>query len=336
MTAGLWIGLFLTLVAGLLSGNCMLPMKFAKRWPWENIWLVFSGVSMLVLTWGLALIFIPNVRTVYSALPISAFMAPLLFGMGWGIAQVLFGLSISRLGLALGYAIIVGLGALLGTFVPLLVKTPEIIGTSRGTVILSGVAVMVFGITVSACAGMQRESFSRVDRKSNYAFALLVAILCGLMAPMLNYAFAFGQSIAQEAMRRGASPKAAGYAIWPIALLGGFIPNLLYCLALLSQNGTWKCFRGGWLPDAWYGCLMGALWMGAFAVYGVSAVYLGTLGASLGWALFQIFMIITANLSGILTGEWEKASVHARSGLWAGLVLLAIATGMIASANRQV
>jgi L-rhamnose-H+ transport protein len=336
MTAGLWIGLFLTLVAGLLSGNCMLPMKFAKRWPWENTWLVFSVVSLLALPWGLAFVLIPNVRTVYSALPVSAFTAPLLFGLGWGIAQVLFGLSISRLGLALGYAIIIGLGALLGTLVPLLAKNPEIIGTLRGTVILSGVAVMVFGVIASGRAGMQRESDSRVDRNNNYALALLLAILCGLMAPMLNYAFAFGHSIIEGARRQGASPQTAGYAVWPIALLGGLIPNLLYCFALLSRNGTWKFFRRGWLCEAWYGCLMGALWMGAYAVYGVSAVYLGTLGTSVGWALFQIFMIMTATLSGVLTGEWSNASVHARRGLWVGLTLLAIATGLIASGNQQV
>ena len=34
-----------TLAAGLLSGNCMLPMKFAKRWPWENTWLIFTVMS---------------------------------------------------------------------------------------------------------------------------------------------------------------------------------------------------------------------------------------------------------------------------------------------------
>jgi hypothetical protein len=30
-------GLSLTLLAGLFSGNCMLPMKFARRWQWENV-----------------------------------------------------------------------------------------------------------------------------------------------------------------------------------------------------------------------------------------------------------------------------------------------------------
>ena len=312
----------------------MLPMKFAKRWPWENTWLVFTVVSLAILPWALALTLLHNVFAVYAALPAGAFFAPLVFGFGWGIAQVLFGLSIARLGMALGYAIIVGLGALLGTMVPLLVKHREVIATGRGALILSGVAIMVLGIAVSARAGQAREGSARRRPSGSYAGALAVAILCGLMAPMLNFAFAFGQGIAEEAVRQGASPRVAGYAVWPIALLGGLIPNLVYSLWLLSRNRTWKHFRGAWHPDASFGALMGVLWMGAFAVYGVSSVYLGVLGTSIGWALFQIFMIMTANLSGVLTGEWKSAPEPARRGLWIGLVLLAAATVIIAAGNR--
>ena len=334
MAVNLWMGLLLTLVAGLFSGNCMLPMKFARRWPWENTWLVFSVVSLVILPWALAFALVNDVGAVYAALPASAFFAPLGFGAGWGIAQVLFGLSIARLGLALGYAIIVGLGALLGTLVPLIVKNREVIGTGRGALILSGVAIMMLGIAVSARAGKAREGSGDRPAGESYMAALAVAVLCGLMAPMLNYAFAFGHSIADEAVRQGASPQSAGYAVWPIALLGGLIPNLGYSFWLLSRNGTWEHFRGKWHPDVWFSCLMGFLWMGAFAIYGVSSVYLGALGTSVGWALFQIFMIMTANLSGVLTGEWNRAPVSAKRGLWTGLGLLAVATAVMAAGNR--
>jgi L-rhamnose-H+ transport protein len=194
---------------------------------------------------------------------------------------------------------------------------------------------MVLGIAVSARAGKAREGSAGHSAGGSYAAALAVAVLCGLMAPMLNYAFAFGQGIAEEAVRQGASPQAAGYAVWPVALLGGLIPNAAYSFWLLSRNGTWKHFRSSWRPDVWFGCLMGVFWMGAFALYGVSSVYLGALGTSVGWALFQIFMIMTANLSGVMTGEWKGAPPAARRGLWAGLALLAVATAAIAAGNRQ-
>ena len=336
MTTDAHGGLLLALVAGVLSGNCMLPIKFDKQSAWENIWCVFSIVSLLVLPWALALMLVPNLRSVYAALPGSAYVTPVLFGTGWGVAQVLFGLSIARLGLALGYAVIIGLGTLLGALVPLLASHREIIPSARGALILSGMAVMVVGVAVSAKAGLIREGgFPKDAATANYGLAIALAVLCGLMAPMVNYAFAFGQPIAEQAVGFGASPEAAGYAVWPIALLGGFVPNLLYCCTVLTRNGTWIRFCHGWHRDVWIGCLMGVLWMGAVAVYGVSTALLGALGTSVGWALFQIFMIMTANVSGVLTGEWKDAPDRARRALWVGLALLAAATGIIASGNWQ-
>jgi L-rhamnose-H+ transport protein len=150
------------------------------------------------------------------------------------------------------------------------------------------------------------------------------------MAPMLNYAFAFGDSIAQEAVRQGQPSETAGYAVWPIALLGGLLPNLAYALYLIRRNQSWTGLNAKWQPDVWCGVLMGVLWMGAFAIYGVSSVYLGSLGTSVGWALFQIFMIMTANCIGLFTAEWKNAPSSARWGITASLVLLASATVLIA------
>jgi L-rhamnose-H+ transport protein len=328
MTGHLWAGFALTLVAGLLAGNCMLPMKFARRWPWESVWLVFSIVSLLILPWALALAIVKDLSTVYGTLPRSAFATPILFGAGWGIAQILFGLSIARLGMALGYAIIVGLGALLGTLIPLFVQHADIAASDRGLPIFAGVAVMILGIAVVSWAGRRRENASA--SRNNYATALALAILCGLLAPMLNYAFAFGEDIANHAVSLGNSNEAAGYAVWPVALLGGLVPNVCYAAYLLSRNRTWGSFCGSWSSDAWCGIVMGALWMGAFAVYGVSSVYLGALGTSAGWALFQIFMIMTANCSGLLTAEWKGAPAAAKWGMAAGLILLSVATALIA------
>lgn len=290
-------------------------------------------VSLLVIPWGLAFTQVPDIVNVYRDLPASEWLPTMGFEAGWGIAQVLFGLSMVRLGLALGFAIIVGLGAVLGTLVPLLVQNRNAAATGHGALILCGVAIMVIGIVVSARAGRLREGAPRAGAPRGYRTALALALLCGVMAPMLNFAFAFGQSIAAEAFRQGATPSAAGYAVWPVALLGGLLPNVAWSSWLLSRNGTWSRFQGAWFPDAAIGCLMGALWMGAFALYGVSSFHLGRFGTSAGWALFQIFMIITANVSGVLIGEWKSASSQARRGLWAGLALLTLATRTIAAGN---
>ena len=31
-------GIVFTMIAGPISGDCMLPVKFTRSWKWENIW----------------------------------------------------------------------------------------------------------------------------------------------------------------------------------------------------------------------------------------------------------------------------------------------------------
>lgn len=347
MSRSFWVGISLILVAGLMAGDCMLPLKFNRKWRWENTWLIFSVASLVVLPWVLALSLVQNLFQTYAQLTASQFATPILFGAGWGIAQVLFGISIQRLGLALAYAIVVGLGTLLGTLVPLFVQHRAQVGRETLIQVLAGIVVMLIGIGLSTWAGQIRErgpqertTTMRVDTANvqsgltgGYLTAVLLAILCGMMAPMLNFSFAFGQDIAQQAVRLGNSELRAAYAVWPIGLAGGFLPNAAYSLYLLRRNRSWKMFRLAW-PDTLIPILMGVLWMGAFAFYGMSSTYLGSLGTSIGWGLFQIFMIMTAILSGVWAGEWKSAPRRSIGLLVLGLACLTVATTLLAMGNH--
>src|SRR6266851_7013734 len=325
-------GVSLVLIAGLMAGCCMLPLKFVRSWKWENVWLAFSILSLVVIPWSLALTFVGRLFDTYRALSAHQLAVPMLLGAGWGIAQILFGISVKRLGLGIAYAIIVGLGAVLGTVVPLFVQQRGLAKEHAIQLIICGVAVMVIGISLTTWGGQIKERASGVPQSASYRSypaAILVAVLCGLMAPMLNYSFAFGQDIAQTAVRLGNQPVHSAYAVWPIGLAGGFLPNAAYSLWLLFKNRTWPLFRRA-PPDLLWSCLMGILWMGAFALYGMSASFLGALGTSVGWGLLQIFMIMTATLAGAMTGEWQQASRSAKLLLGSGMASLTVAIVLLA------
>lgn len=337
MDHSLFTGIALTMTAGLMSGNCMLPLKFLRSWKWENAWLVFSIVSLIIMPWALALTFVHRLFQTYSLLTFNQLAIPALLGAGWGIAQILFGISIKRLGLGISYAIIVGLGAVFGTLVPLFLQHKGPVNGHATVLILIGVAVMVAGIALTALGGHIREqnisSATQAIPRQKYVAAISLAILCGLMAPMLNYSFAFGQSIALQAVRLGNPAVYAAYAVWPVGLLGGFFPNIFYSLYLLSKHQTFSSFRST-RTDFFWSSLMGVLWMGAFALYGMSAAILGPLGTSVGWCLFQIFMIMVAALSGVLTGEWKGSPISGVLLLSLGLSFLTIAIVLLALGNR--
>jgi L-rhamnose-H+ transport protein len=329
------LGVSLVMIAGFMSGCCMLPVKFVRSWKWENVWLVFRILSLVVIPWSLALAFVGRLFDTYRALSAHQLAVPMLLGAGWGIAQILFGVSVKRLGLGITYAIIVGLGAVLGTVVPFLMQQRGLAKELTLELIICGVLIMAIGIALIAWGGQINERAAAPVRNPvhrSYPLAIFLAVLCGLMAPMINYSFAFGQDIAKVAVAFGNQPVRAAYAVWPVGLAGGLVPNLFYSAWLLVKNHTWSLFRSN-PPDFFRSSLMGVLWMGAFAIYGMSATFLGALGTSVGWGLLQSFMIMTAILAGVFTGEWRYASRSAKLLLSTGIAGLTIATVLLAVSN---
>ena len=301
------LGIALAVAAGLMVGNCMLPLNYLRKWRWENAWIIFTLVALVLVPWTLAFLRVSNLLSVYSNVNSASFMIPLLFGAGWGVAQVLFGLAVIRAGMALSFAITIGLSAALGSLVPILLRHPQALVTGRGLVLLLGQLLMVTGVVVCCWAGRRREREQKADAATatarSYLAGVSLAALAGLLAPMLNYALAFGDNLIHEALLQHTLRADAPYAVWPIALAGGAVPNILYPLWLLQRNKTWVNFRPVW-PEITLGMIMGLLWMGSVAIYGTATTLLGVLGASIGWSIYQICIIVMANVSGWIAGEW--------------------------------
>jgi L-rhamnose-H+ transport protein len=329
------LGVLLAIFGGVMVGNCMLPLKYLRRWKWENAWVVFSLVALILVPWAIAFTRVPNLISVYSSMKIGNFVMPFLFGSGWGIAQVLFGLAVVRIGMALSFAITLGLSAALGSLVPIVLRHPEFLTTPRGMVLLSGMVLMLIGVALCSWAGGRREREQEAQparMEGSYMSGLALAAAAGLLAPMLNYALAFGDSLIIEALRQHTARADAPYSVWPIALAGGAVPNLLYAIWLLRRNHTWGNFVPVW-PEVLMGTIMGVLWMGSVAAYGTASTLLGVLGASIGWSIYQICIIFTANISGWIAGEWRGVSRQSKVALWGGLLVLGCATLAITYGN---
>lgn len=317
------------LVGGILNGSFVAPMKKIPGWKWENTWLVYSISGLLVIPWIAAVATVPNLSAVLIGASAVSIWRVLLFGLGWGLGSVLFGLGIARMGLAVGYGLILGLIAPIGTFLPLIVLHPEQLKTERGTSLIAGTLIVVGGIVLCAIAGKMREKDSALP-KQGFAIGLLICVLAGIFSPMLNFSFAFGGELQQRALDAGASRDAASNAIWPLCLTAGLIANAGYSILLLRRAGTWRLFRSA--PAAywvWSG-LMGLLCFGSFIVYGAGANALGSLGAVVGWPLFMSMSLITSNTLGWSSGEWKGAPPKAIRYAVAGIAVLIVAITVIA------
>jgi hypothetical protein len=71
------------MVAGLMAGYCVLPRNFSRKWRLENTWLIFSPVSFILLLWILSRSRVNHLIHTYTALTVSRFAIPIIFGAGW-------------------------------------------------------------------------------------------------------------------------------------------------------------------------------------------------------------------------------------------------------------
>ena len=163
---------------------------------------------------------------------------------------------------------------------------------------------------------------------------LLICVIAGVCGSLINLVFVFGAPIQQKAIELGANPTYAPNAIWGIGLVGGFLVNASYCLALVSRRRGWKLFAAGRTGINWFWTmLMGGAWYGSVSLYGIASSKLGVLGPAVGFASFLGMAVVTGNLWGLLTGEWKGSGRKPVLTMAAGVLVLVIAIGLIGWSN---
>src|ERR1700757_4210561 len=151
------LGLTVVFFAGFLQGTFILPMRYTCDWKWEHSWFVFSLLGMLVLNALIGFATIPVLLSIYAATPHSTLFILSALGLGWGTGAILFGLGMERLGMSLGYPIIMGLIAVLGGLIPFLLFHPNDLLSRRGCLYLLGTILAIAGIILCSKAAARRD-----------------------------------------------------------------------------------------------------------------------------------------------------------------------------------
>jgi len=315
-----------------------LPMKLNKKWEWEHSWFAFSILGVGVVPTIIALLTVPKLWSTYSLVSGGTLAAMVLFGASWGVSLVFFGLALTRLGLAITFAVCLGTSAAVGALTPLIAQHSNLIMTRQGGLIILGVVMIILGVALCGLAGKHREAAlqkASVTVGHGFWWGYLLAFVSGILGSMLNLGLAYGGSIQRAAQQHGASLAMMSNAVWLPCLYAGFLPGAIYCYILMRKKNNVTQLR---LPGTWYywfaAASMGFLWYGSIILYSISTVKLGALGPSIGWPLFLASIVVASTVFGALTGEWARTGTRPIRTMIVGVSFLVLAIAILSYAGR--
>jgi L-rhamnose-H+ transport protein len=250
--ANAFVGVAYHWAGGLAAASFYIPYTRVKRWSWESYWLVGGFFSWIIAPSLLAWILVPDVYAILREAPGDRVLYAFLFGMVWGVGGLTFGLTMRYLGIALGYAVALGMCAMFGTLVPPLFhgQLGAMFADHSGRVTLSGVGVCLVGIVFSGMAGTSKERELTSEQKSQsvsefrFFKGMLVALFAGVLSAAMAFALDAAAPISEIAKRHlladGRSDIWQGLPGLICVLLGGFVTNFVWCMILNVRNRTMR------------------------------------------------------------------------------------------------
>lgn len=360
MGGGAFTGVMFHWIGGLAAASFYIPYTSVRRWSWETYWLVGGVFSWIIAPIVLASLLVPGLWDVLAHSPRSAIDMAYIWGALWGIGGLTFGLSMRYLGIALGYAVALGLCTAFGTLMPPVFagEFGKIVSEISGRMTLLGIGVCLAGIVVSGVAGIRKERELSDEQKQttirefSFVKGMLVAMFAGLMSACFAYGLAAGKPIALVAKQRLAA--ASGSDLWQnlpvlvVVLLGGFTTNFLWCVALNVKNRSGGEYFGDTKQDAdsdagetcrppllanyALSAVAGITWYLQFFFYSMGQTRMGRYEFS-SWTLHMASIIIFSTLWGVALKEWRGTSKKTHVLIGVGLAVLIGSTIVVGYGN---
>jgi len=356
------LGVIFHFIGGFASGSFYIPYKKVKGWHWESYWIVGGLFSWLIVPPLAAWLTIPGFAEIISSTGLSTLLITFFFGLLWGIGGLTYGLGVRYLGVSLGSSIILGLCMVFGALIPSIYYDfspvagkdtfSMMIGSSWGLIVLSGLVVCVLGIIICGKAGTMKERQLKsssdphgVEVKTEYKFALgmFVSIVSGVLSACFNFGLEAGQSmgaVANETWKL-ANPGEGEFlyrnnVIYVVLLWGGLTTNFIWCMILNARNKTFGDYTNKRTPlfsNYMFAALAGTTWFLQFFFYGMGESKLGNGPSS--WILHMAFIILVANMWGIVLKEWKGVSKKTSRTIAAGIITIILAVIIVGIGNNR-
>jgi L-rhamnose-H+ transport protein len=252
-----FLGVLYHWIGGFASATNFVPFRGIKRWSWEIYWLIQGFAAWIVAPLLIASLLVPNLFGILRAAPHASIGYALFWGVLWGVGGLTFGLAIRYLGIALGYAIALGLCTAFGTLIPPIYdgSIRAILHETSGQIILAGVVLCLVAVAVNGAAGLSKEKEITPEEKteageSDFSFlkGLGVAVFAGVMSSFFAFGLKAGGPIATitktELLSHHRLDLWQNLPVLIVVLWGGFLTNLLWSVVLILKNNSMRQFLG--------------------------------------------------------------------------------------------
>jgi L-rhamnose-H+ transport protein len=344
------LGVIFHYIGGFASGSFYMPFKKVRGWHWENYWIIGGLFSWLVVPPIAAWLTVPGFAEIIKHTSASTIQYTILFGVLWGFGGLTYGLGVRYLGMSLGNSVVLGFCSAFGALVPSIYynfypaagKTTfhDLLSTSWGRIVLTGIIVCLLGIYICGRAGVRKEKeLSDVEKKKsvaefNLTKGLVVAIFSGIMSACFNFGIEAGKPMAEAAVAAGFNPLYQNNVIYIVLLWGGLTTNFIWCMILNARNKTFGDYTNKTTPltrNYLFSALAGTTWFLQFFFYGMGESKLGN-GAS-SWILHMAFIILTANMWGIILKEWKGVSKKTKTTITIGIAAILLSVLIVGYGN---
>lgn len=319
MTPNPLLGTFLHAVGGVAASCCYLPFEKVKKWSYESFWIVQALFAWLLAPIVIGFLTVPNLMEVYAQAPLQAIVVPILLGALYGFGGMAFGFAIRHIGYSLTYTISIGLSAIIGTIVPLLLTDTLIESFTKpgGGIFLLGMLISLLGIILCGMAGYRKErdlaklsdsEAKSFDMNKGLALTLFAGVLSGIFGVALFYA----QPVADLAAAQGAGYFEAN-AAQILPSIGCLITNLIWFVAVsikkrtLSELSPKGQSTSGYSANMLLSAFAGTLWYTQFLFLGMANVRMGEFEFA-GWGIHMFMLIFFSFIIGLIMKEWKHAS----------------------------
>jgi len=354
-------GVIFHFIGGFASGSFYIPYKKVKGWAWESFWIVGGIFSWLIVPPLAAWLTVPHFCDIIVATNGKILLLTYFFGLLWGIGGLTYGLGVRYLGVSLGSTIILGLCSVFGALVPAVfyqfspTKGKDSIGmlasSHWGQLVLLGILICVIGIVICGRAGTLKErdlnkEGAAANENKDYRFGLgiTVAIVSGVLSACFAFGIDAGAAMADAANAAWRSAEHITDArnflyknnvTYIVILWGGLTTNFIWCMILNARNKTFGDYTNGKTPllkNYIFSALAGTTWFLQFFFYGMGESKLGN-GAS-SWILHMAFIILIANMWGLVLKEWKGVSKKALTTLVVGIVTILLSVILVGYGNN--